>query len=212
MTSTSRTAAAPSTPRTLSGAPVLLLDMDGVLAQWTPAVIEQAARIAADMGYAGPLPQAEQITNFNVDHCFYGPQRWLVHQAMTSPGLYRYMEPVDGAVEAVKELRAADVHVMICSSPDLDNPTCADDKLWWLRRHLGYEIAANAVLTKDKTAVTGHLLVDDKPNVRGQFTPSWRHVIFTHRYNEGLPGLRLDRWADWPVLLDYLGADAEIAS
>ena len=208
MTTTLRPSPAPACQagRTLSGDPVLLLDMDGVLTEWTPAVIAEAARIAEHIGYAGPLPRADQIVQFNVDKCFAGTQRWLIHQAMVSPGLYRFMEPMPGSIEAVRELRAAGAQLLICTSPDLDNPSCADDKLRWLRRHHGADVAAAAIITKDKTAVVGDLLVDDKPDIRGRFVPTWQHVRFTHRYNEGLPGLRIDRWEQWPDLLRLLEA------
>lgn len=198
--------------RTIAGQPVLLVDMDGVLANWIGEVTARAGALARAAGYTGPMPAPEQLTNFRIAESFADEQLPFILQAMSSPGLFRALKPFEGAMEALRELDAAGVHVAICSSPDLENPTCADDKLWWVGHYGGSKLARKTILTKDKTTARGALLVDDKPVVTGQMQPVWRHVVFTRPYNLHIPGLRLDSWADWPQLLPLLDHHATAAA
>lgn len=38
----------------------------------------------------------------------------------------------------------------------------------WIDKHLGPEWLDKIVLTKDKTMVNGHILIDDRPNIKGK--------------------------------------------
>ena len=37
----------------------------------------------------------------------------------------------------------------------------------WVEKHMGNDWAGKIILTPDKTLVNGHLLIDDRPNVKG---------------------------------------------
>lgn len=60
--------------------------------------------------------------------------------------------------------------------------------------HLTYSDCTNAaewidrmIISRDKTHVTGSVLIDDKPYVTGtNRNPSWQHVIFEQPYNKGV--------------------------
>ena len=190
--------------RTITGQPTVLVDMDGVLADWTAGVFDKMRSIAQETGYLGILPTPSQLVSFNVEECFTGQQLALFKQAMHSPGLYRALKPIPGGFEALAGLEAAGVHVKLCTSPDLENPTCADDKLAWVAWYGGRKLAGDTVITKDKTSVRGHLLVDDKPSITGSFAPQWAQVLFTQPYNTHVSLPRLHTWADWSLLLELL--------
>ena len=194
--------------KTLSGQPTILIDMDGVIADWMGGVCAEAARIAQTTGYTGELPRPEQFHSFEASECFTDPQQLeLLRSAMRSPGLFRGLQPIPGAFEAIRQLQRAGVHVAVCTSPSLENPTCTNDKLAWLAHYGSRSLASQAIITKDKTAARGQLLVDDKPDITGRFRPIWRQVLFTQRYNlaSGLP--RLNDWSEWELLLDLLALD-----
>uniref|UniRef100_A0A670K026 5',3'-nucleotidase, mitochondrial n=1 Tax=Podarcis muralis TaxID=64176 RepID=A0A670K026_PODMU len=81
----------------------------------------------------------------------------------------------------------------------------------WIRlgeKHLGQEFLEQIVLTRDKTVVSGDLLIDDRPDIIGaEKSPSWEHILFTACHNKHLqlPPLRrrLHSWADdWKAILD----------
>lgn len=192
-------------------APVVLVDMDGVVAEWVAGVLTEAAWKLERHWSADERPEAptaSQVTEFNINHCFAGAQLEAVKMAMAEPDLYADLKPVPGAAEALHGMVAQGLEVFLCSSPDLDNPTCASDKLEWVERHLGRELAARTILTKDKTAVLGDLLIDDKPEVTGLHVPRWTHVVFDQPYNRQAQGPRLHGWAHWRQTLLPLLAQA----
>lgn len=183
-----------------------MLDMDGVLADWITGVLEMANAANEAGGHPAAPMLAEQVTRFEIDRCFDADQLPLILDAMADPALYGSLNPIPGAAEAIEGLRAAGVHVGVLSSPDLNNPTCASAKLAWLERHFGRDLAAEAILTKDKTQVRCDLLVDDKPEILGRCRPEWTQVVFDQPYNRHLNKLRLTGWAQWPRLLHMFGS------
>ena len=181
----------------------ILVDMDGVTCNWDKrfhaGIAHLADRLPADYNirpsfdlFAGLDPDTESS----------------VLTAMNEPGFYAELEPIDGAVEALHKMLELGLHIVIATSPWQTNPTCVDDKFRWLERHVGVGWGQRMVTTKDKTLIRGTILVDDKPRVSGKLSPEWEHVLFTQRYNVGLPGRRLDSWADWESALLTSGSVA----
>ena len=39
----------------------------------------------------------------------------------------------------------------------------------WVEKHLGHEFLEQIILTRDKTVVSGDILIDDKPDILGKF-------------------------------------------
>ena len=37
----------------------------------------------------------------------------------------------------------------------------------WIEEHLGEDWLDKIIITKDKTVVNGHVLIDDRPNIKG---------------------------------------------
>lgn len=38
----------------------------------------------------------------------------------------------------------------------------------WVEKHLGHEFLEQVILTRDKTVITGDILIDDKPDILGK--------------------------------------------
>lgn len=38
----------------------------------------------------------------------------------------------------------------------------------WVEKHLGQEFLEQVILTRDKTLITGDILIDDKPDIQGK--------------------------------------------
>ncbi|XP_016141622.1 5'(3')-deoxyribonucleotidase, mitochondrial [Sinocyclocheilus grahami] len=112
------------------------------------------------------------------------------------------LEPLPGGVEAVKEMSEMEnTDVFICTSPIKHYSYCPYEKYAWVEKHLGSEFLEQIILTRDKTIVTGDILIDDKPDILGvEPNPSWEHVLFTACHNKHLPPnlsqRRLQSWAD----------------
>ncbi len=38
----------------------------------------------------------------------------------------------------------------------------------WVEKHLGHDFLEQVILTRDKTLITGDILIDDKPDILGE--------------------------------------------
>ncbi|ELW68324.1 5'(3')-deoxyribonucleotidase, cytosolic type [Tupaia chinensis] len=103
-----------------------------------------------------------------------------------APGFFLDLEPIPGALEAMREMSAMpDTEVFICTSPLLKYDHCVVEKYRWVEQHLGPEFVERIILTRDKTVVLGDLLIDDKDTIRGWTRYSWQP-----------PGIWLYRWVE----------------
>lgn len=191
----------------MSTPPVVLVDMDGVLADLETAFWDRWAVAHPDLPQRADADTSRFLVLDQVG------RRWAdeVHAITGAPGFFRDLAPVDGAVAAMREMLADGIDVRICTAPLLANPTCASDKLGWADRHLGDGWSSRVVVTRDKTLVRGDLLVDDKPDVTGVLTPTWRHVAFDAPANRTstTAAHRLRGWATWRrTLTPLLGRTA----
>lgn len=169
----------------MSGRLRILVDQDGVLADWHGGI--EAGLTANGSG-------AEALDPSRWDLGMDPETRRLVRSIQAQPGFYRDLEPIEGAVEALHELLAQGHDVRICTTPDATNPTCASDKIAWVREHLGEEWVKRIDLTHNKAGVRGDVLIDDKPIIEDQRYAEWRRIIFDQPYNRDVEGARLTRW------------------
>jgi 5'-nucleotidase len=169
--------------------------MDGVIADWKGGIEFNLMGTGEDLS----ILDWTRWEGVRVDA---GPEASaLVARAMATPGFYWHLEPIEGAVEA---LRALDRHhdVWLCSTPDSTNPSCASDKLDWAEHHLGAIWRKRVILTHDKTLVRGDILIDDKPEVTGDADPEWVHVLFDQPYNQHVEGKAvISQWRDPDVVV-----------
>jgi 5'-nucleotidase len=178
---------------------VILADMDGVIADWGHGYGES---LDAHGEAAARIPRHRDQRSFNLHEGRTPEEIAIIASVMVEPGFYSKLRPIPGAKVALKNMVRAGHHVRIVTSPWASNPTCASDKLNWIVRHYGSQWARRVIIASDKTAVRGDILIDDKPEVTGDFAPEWEHVYFTQPYNEALPGRRrLNSWEEWESLL-----------
>lgn len=181
--------------------PIVLVDMDEVLCKWDEHFVASHRRVFPHITIA----DAGRREHFDL---FAGLTAELQEATLTvlnEPGFFAEIAPMEGAIDAVAEMRDAGFDVALCTSPWLSNPTCASDKLAWVQRHLGRELMESTIITRDKTLIRGDVLIDDKPQITGRATPEWDLIRFTYHYNRNLPGVRLNNWFEWePVVGDAL--------
>lgn len=77
------------------------------------------------------------------------------------PGIFRLMEPMPGAIDAVKRL-AGIFDVFILSTAPWDNASAWSDKLNWIKRYIPVECHKRLILTHHKNLNTGDYLIDDR--------------------------------------------------
>lgn len=105
------------------------------------------------------------------------------------PGLFSLMEPVNGAIEAVKEL-AKHYDVFILSTAPWKNPSAWTDKRIWIEKYFKDIFYKRMFITHRKDLVMGDYLIDDRgKNGTSEFMgewiqfgseqfPDWESVIF----------------------------------
>ncbi|XP_042623013.1 5'(3')-deoxyribonucleotidase, mitochondrial-like isoform X1 [Cyprinus carpio] len=186
----------------------VLLDMDGVIADFEGGFLNKyRERFPSE-----PFIPLEDRRGFWVSSQYGDMRRDLCEKAISiweSKNFFLELEPLPGGVEAVKEMsKMENTDVFICTSPIKHYSYCPFEKYAWIEKHLGPEFLEKIILTKDKTIVTGDILIDDKPEILGvEPSPSWEHVLFTACHNKHLPPntsqRRLLSWADdWRGLLE----------
>jgi 5'-nucleotidase len=189
----------------------VLLDMDGVLVDWDAGFRREWARYGHDPS------KIDRSKSYAMEECVAPELKSAAVAVMSQPGFFRDLPAVEGAVKAVEEMVERGFSVLICTSPLPCNPTCPQDKIEWVCRHLGHiefrqpgdaTKRQNAqdiiVMTRDKTFVAGDVLIDDKPVIRGCMRPTWEHIVFGAPYNKLAPGddrLRFDDWSTWLTVL-----------
>ena len=183
---------------------LLLIDQDNVLADFTRVVYtEMCARGHRERA----LPPAKQ-TAYPLEHHYPPDLHGELRTIYTAEGFFRSLPPIEGAIQAVKEMAAEGIDVRICTHPIQAYRNCVGEKYEWVERHLGAEFTTRMVLTRDKTIVAGDALIDDNPRITGSRTPSWQHIVFDQPYNRAVPGPRLKGWADWRDVLEPMVLDS----
>lgn len=172
---------------------LILLDQDGVLADF-----ERGFRDAWNMRYADLMPALAPADrkSFHLREDYPARLYDAVRSIYEAPGFYRDLPPMPDAREGVRGLLEEGHDVRVCTSPLTFWRNCVPEKYEWVERHLGADFLPRLIVTKDKTLVRGHVLVDDKPRVDGAEMPLWHHVIFDAPYNASVTGPRMT-WRNW---------------
>ena len=110
------------------------------------------------------------------------------------PGIFSMMKPVDGAVEAYKELtKHFDVYIL--STAPWNNPSAWTDKLLWVKKHLGDLAYKRLILSHNKNLNSGDYLIDDRTaNGAGEFKGEHIHFL-------------TEAFRGWDDVLSYLIPD-----
>lgn len=178
--------------------PVVLVDMDGVLANFEKACLLAWQSKYPDLPF---IPLEERVTHdIKVQYNTLGEglgakMREIIH----SEGFYASMEPIEGAVEVMKLMLQCKWNVFICTA-QARNTRCIAEKAEWINQHLGPEWSERLIATRDKTLVRGDVLIDDKPHIIGLYEPQFVHILYDQPYNRSETRQRMT-WANWVEIL-----------
>jgi len=79
------------------------------------------------------------------------------------PGLFRNPYPLEGAVDAIKQLsECGKYELVIATAAPWGNPEAAMDKRYWIERYFGPLFKKQMVITHRKNLLIGDYLIDDK--------------------------------------------------
>ncbi len=171
--------------------PTLVLDVDGVLADFTGATLEFIER-----NYG--VYSSDPLTDWDfMDAPSLRPYRRVAKGHWETPGFCRGLQPLPGTVDTVAAIRRV-ADVKFATSPMGSNPSWIQERNAWLAEHFGADpLATDIRHTTKKSEVKGHVFVDDKfENVEEYQLAHPDSLVFlrTHSYNEASPwqGRRCD--------------------
>ncbi len=107
------------------------------------------------------------------------------------PGIFALMDPIDGAIDAYKGLcNKYDVYIL--STSPWENMTAMNEKLAWVKQHLGKHAYKRLIVSHNKHLNKGDYLIDDRPNNgASEFEGEW--IQFGS-----------EKFPDWQSVLKYL--------
>ena len=186
----------------------ILIDMDGVIANWGKAYNESLDTFKED---AAGIPRHEDQQTFDLNKDRTQREKTIIAAIMIEPGFYSRLEPIEGAQQALKAILKSGHDVRIVTSPWVSNSTCASDKLNWIVKHYGSHWGPRVIITSDKTLVRGDFLIDDKPEIKGFHDPEWEHILFDQPYNQDVTDKRrMYNWSkgEWNLAINPLRVPA----
>lgn len=192
---------------------IINFDKDGVIVDYFKGVMKEFKRLTP---FLETVPY-EQITSFGIVDHYPASVRQDIWNASAVPGFYENLEAMPGAIEVLKDIEnncQEFLEPFIVTSPGLHNHNngCWSGKATWVHNNLGDWWERRLIITKDKTMVRGHLLVDDKPGITGALEPTWAQLVFPHPWNEEFRkqlGVQSFSWEQWPQLKADLKAKWE---
>jgi len=178
----------------------ILVDQDGVIANFEDGLI----RGLMDRNIT-PIPLKER-RNFKAKDDYPYELSQTINEIITSPGFYRNLNPLEGAIQSLKELASLGHEVFVCTSPLGTYDNCVLEKYHWVEKHIGGNWINRLILTKDKTLINGDILIDDNPLIKGVAKPSWKQVIYDQPYNKHIECKKRFSWdMGIETLMGYLG-------
>lgn len=178
----------------------ILLDMDGVIADFERGFLRIWQKQHPEKIH---IPLEERNSHFIVDQ-YPKEYKELINQIMTSPGFFLSLEPVDGSIQAINELKTMGAEIFICTTPLSEYKNCVLEKYEWIEKHLGFEWTKKIILTTDKTLIKGDYLIDDQPQIIGVDTPTWEHIIYDLPKNRFAETKKRLSWQNWKNVIPNL--------
>ena len=198
--------------------PTVLLDVDGVVANFIDATLEWLHEnhrvMCADDSRNWPCWSMAEATFRqwpNGAVCCWGlpPQisteeaTRLLWDAWNSDNFATRIRPYDGAVEGAKSLmEIADVYFV--TSPIWTSKTWMYDRALWLRTYFGVD-NGRIIFTSSKHLVRGDIFIDDKLETVEKWSrhnPQAYAVLWNQPYNQDCTGLIRAR--DWSVIRRFV--------
>jgi 5'(3')-deoxyribonucleotidase len=166
---------------------IILLDMDGVIVDMNPVLLDKVNK-EFDCNH-----DESDLTSFRYDESLPKEHADFIYELWHDDNLYQGVEWSNNAEEAVEELRGLG-RVVVVSSPMVGH---GSSKLRWLYNH-GFD-RKNVVLASDKNLVHGHVLIEDRARNAENFPQS--AILVDKPYNQD--SNHQPRAYDWSDIVNY---------
>lgn len=176
---------------------ILLVDVDNTIADFEGRFIELWKEKFPDI----PHVPRKQRRHFYQTHDYPQEHHRKITSIITSKGFFCDLKPMDGAIEALNEMKALGHSVYLCTSSYFNYPECVSCKYQWVNKHLGQRWQSKVIISADKTLVKGDFLIDDRPELKGNFTPTWEYILYDQPYNRNMKQWRRLTWENWKEVI-----------
>ena len=130
--------------------PVILLDMDGCLVDWDRGFMRAWDALPHTQHCA-----IDRAASYYMEDCIADASlRKDAIACFRAQGFFEALEPMEGALQAVKEMEREGLQLYICTTPVKHSKYCAQEKLNWVVKHLGEEWLDKVILCQDKVTCT----------------------------------------------------------
>lgn len=173
---------------------LILVDMDGVIVNFEEGFLKAWRQKYPEL----PFVQLQNRNSFYIRDDY--PKEFLskVEEVYFKKGFILGLHPIEGAINALKEMESEGHQVKICTTPLNGNKFSEEEKTAWVEKYLGKGWLKNLIFIKDKSTVDGDYLIDDKPDIKTTVIPKWEQIIFDAPYNRNVNDKkRLMKWSDW---------------
>lgn len=174
----------------------ILIDQDGVLVNYHARLLEIWRAEHPEKIW---VPE-EELREHDIDKNYPEAYRDILEEIVLRKGFYRSLAPIPGGKEALEHLLMLGHNVRICTAPKRNYRNCVNEKYDSIAEHFGQQWVERMIVTRDKTLVHGHILIDDKPLIAGSQTPQWEHILYDQPYNRGYHNRRLT-WKNYREVL-----------
>lgn len=175
----------------------ILIDVDDTIANFSLAIETAWRKRHPDLPYIDSSTQEDWKSEMLYEKLLGKEAGAEIAEIYSSESFYDDVPPIAGFVNAMNEMLAEGHDVRMCTSYVRGSPHMLGGKVRWIERHLGSEWENRVILTRDKTAIVGDILVDDSLRVRGACTPTWKQVVFDRPHNKNSDLPRLTDWREW---------------
>ena len=176
---------------------IILVDMDNTIADFEGHFIDLWKEKYPHI----PHVPREERRHFYQRYDYPHEHHRKITSLILTPGFFCDLEPIEGGLEALHEMKALGHSVYLCTSSFFNYEECVRCKYQWVKKHLGQQWQSKVILTADKTLVKGDVLIDDRPELKGNFTPTWEYILYDQPYNRMVKDWRRLNWGNWKTVL-----------
>ena len=186
---------------------IILVDMDDTLAGFYNG---STASISP--------PDRVSRTEFYSEHNYPPELHGSIESTYLAPGFHRSLEPLPDIHHGWHTLIENGFKPRIASAPNLNNPTCIEDKIGWVEDNMvsafGHSVIDEMIIDKEKWKYPALALIDDRPTVakgpNGNHVATWEHVLYGWENLPVVPladtAFRLIRWSDIDSIIPTLNS------
>ncbi|MDP9047100.1 MAG: 5'(3')-deoxyribonucleotidase [Bacteroidota bacterium] len=172
----------------------IAIDMDGVIADVEPQLIKYYEQLY------GIITTREAIQGLSGAEAF--PQDAFTKSMLKTPGFFRTLTVMPGAVAAVKRL--TENYAVYIVSAAIEFPTSLFEKIEWLKEHFPFIGWRNITLCGDKSIIHTDYLIDD--HCKNLDFCNGKAIMFNAHHNQNdHQHLRVYNWEEILTLFENEG-------